>query len=87
VSIFKDGFEVLPGMDGSFTVLRGAYLSRGGTRGEIWGFTNLRDLMVWLQQQAAGTSPSTAGTSNSEQPTATTSIDHMAAVRESAGRP
>jgi hypothetical protein len=50
MSIFKNGFEVMPGRDGSFTVIKGSMRERGQLP-EHWAFSNIGDLMCWLRSQ------------------------------------
>lgn len=49
--VFKSGFRVLPGLNGSFVVVNDSYRDRGEL-GVQFGFTDVTDLMSFLNREA-----------------------------------
>ncbi len=48
-SIFTQEFKIVPGKDGSFIVM---LQDSSHTIGSVWGFSNVDDLIAWLQKQS-----------------------------------
>lgn len=81
--LFEHEFEVLPMKEGGFVVVLGRNFGAGELTGERrwayqqdrWAFSNVTDLMRWLNSHATAPDPHQPG--NEEK------IDHMAVVRSS----
>lgn len=48
VNILTDEFVVMPGRDGSFVIRRGQH----GQYPDVWGFSDVRDMMTFLTKKA-----------------------------------